>query len=75
MEGKDEMRRGDEVTWKSHGQTVKGKVKKKITGRTQAAGRTVAASDEEPQYEVESEASGRSAVHKPDALRKKGRSS
>ncbi|WP_411104328.1 DUF2945 domain-containing protein [Streptomyces sp. cmx-4-9] len=69
------MRRGDEVTWKSHGQTVKGKVKKKITGRTQAAGRTVAASDEEPQYEVESEASGRSAVHKPDALRKKGRSS
>lgn len=74
MDGKVDLGRGDEVTWKSHGQTVTGKVKKKITKRTRAAGRTVDASSEEPQYEVESEASGRSAVHKPDALRKKGRS-
>ncbi|AQT75757.1 MULTISPECIES: hypervirulence associated TUDOR domain-containing protein [Streptomyces] len=70
----DGLGRGDEVTWKSHGRRVTGKVKKKITERTRAAGRTVDASDEQPQYEVESEASGRSAVHKPDALRKKGRS-
>ncbi|OKK21912.1 hypothetical protein AMK16_01260 [Streptomyces sp. CB00455] len=75
MSGKDDLSRGDEVTWKSHGRNVKGKVKKKITDRTEAAGRTVDASDEEPQYEVESDASGRSAVHKPDALRRKGRSS
>ncbi|MFJ9548214.1 hypervirulence associated TUDOR domain-containing protein [Streptomyces erythrochromogenes] len=39
-----------------------------------AAGRTVDAPDEQPQYEAESEASGRPAVHRPDALRKKGRS-
>ncbi|MFE5489398.1 DUF2945 domain-containing protein [Streptomyces virginiae] len=68
------MGRGDEVSWKSHGRTVTGKVKKKITERTRAAGRTVDASDGQPQYEVESDASGRSAVHKPDALRKKGSS-
>ncbi|MFF8261536.1 DUF2945 domain-containing protein [Streptomyces virginiae] len=68
------MSRGDEVSWRSHGNEVTGKVKKKITERTRAAGRTVDASEEEPQYEVESDASGRSAVHKPDALRKKGRS-
>ncbi|MFD3675690.1 DUF2945 domain-containing protein [Streptomyces sp. NPDC058613] len=73
MGGKEDLGRGDEVTWKSHGQKVTGKVKKKITERTQAAGRTVDASDEQPQYEVESDASGRDAVHKPGALRKKGR--
>ncbi|MFD3543309.1 DUF2945 domain-containing protein [Streptomyces sp. NPDC058662] len=67
-----ELHRGDEVSWKSHGQTVPGTVKKKITKRTRAAGRTVDASTEDPQYEVESDNSGRSAVHKPDALRKKG---
>ncbi|MER6443878.1 DUF2945 domain-containing protein [Streptomyces venezuelae] len=75
MNGKEDPRRGDEVTWKSHGHQVTGKVKKKITDRTRAAGRTVDASNEQPQYEVESDASGRSAVHKPEALRKKGPSS
>ncbi|MEV4947022.1 DUF2945 domain-containing protein [Streptomyces sp. NPDC053755] len=72
MSKKDGLGKGDKVSWKSHGQTVTGKVKKKITDRTQAAGRTVDASKEEPQYEVESDKSGRSAVHKPGALRKKG---
>lgn len=67
--------KGDEVTWSSHGKTVEGKVKKKITERTEAAGRTVAASEEEPQYEVESDASGRRAVHRPASLRKKGKRS
>lgn len=75
MPDKDDLNMGDEVTWKSHGQNVSGKVKKKITDRTRAAGRTVDASPEEPQYEVESDKSGRSAVHKPGALRKKGRRS
>ncbi|MBZ9599694.1 MULTISPECIES: DUF2945 domain-containing protein [Streptomyces] len=69
--GGDDLSRGDEVSWKSHGHTVEGRVKKKITERTRAAGRSVDASPEEPQYEVESEASGRSAVHKPGALRRK----
>ncbi|MFE0678337.1 DUF2945 domain-containing protein [Streptomyces sp. NPDC058867] len=63
--------RGDEVTWKSHGHTVEGTVERKITRRTEAAGRTVDASPEEPQYEVRSADSGRTAVHKASALRKK----
>ncbi|MFF8289545.1 DUF2945 domain-containing protein [Streptomyces sp. NPDC016309] len=66
------LSKGDEVTWSSHGKSVRGKVKKKITSRTEAAGRTVAASKDEPQYEVESEKSGGRAVHKPESLRKKG---
>ncbi|AWE53945.1 MULTISPECIES: hypervirulence associated TUDOR domain-containing protein [Streptomyces] len=65
------LSKGDEVTWKSHGSTAEGTVERKITRRTEAAGRTVDASAEEPQYEVRSEKSGRSAVHKPSALRKK----
>ena len=69
------LNKGDEVTWRSHGQTVPGKVKKKITERKEAAGRTVDASEDEPQYEVESGKSGRRAVHKPDSLRKKGKDS
>ncbi|MEU6313091.1 DUF2945 domain-containing protein [Streptomyces sp. NPDC047014] len=72
---KDSLGKGDEVSWSSHGQKVTGKVRKKITQRTRAAGRTVDASQEEPQYEVESEKSGRTAVHKPQALRRKGKSS
>ncbi|MEU9309441.1 DUF2945 domain-containing protein [Streptomyces sp. NPDC048256] len=72
MPKKDGPSKGDKVSWKSHGQNVTGKVKRKITDRTEAAGRTVDASREEPQYEVESDKSGRSAVHKPGALRKKG---
>ncbi|MEU9294187.1 MULTISPECIES: DUF2945 domain-containing protein [Streptomyces] len=75
MAEKDDLKKGDEVAWKSHGQNVTGKVKKKITDRGRAAGRTVDASEDEPQYEVESDKTGRNAVHKPGALRKKGKRS
>jgi hypothetical protein len=67
----DDLDKGDHVTWKSHGQEVEGTVKRKITSETEAAGRTVKASKDEPQYEVESEKSGNTAVHKPSALDKK----
>lgn len=66
----DDLSRGDDVTWKSHGSTVEGTVKKKITEDTKAAGRTVRASEDDPQYLVESDKSGKDAVHKPDALDK-----
>ncbi|WP_031070942.1 DUF2945 domain-containing protein [Streptomyces sp. NRRL S-118] len=74
MAKRKKLDEGDKVTWKSHGKNVTGTVKHQITDRTKAAGRTVDASAEEPQYEVESDKSGRSAVHKPQALRKKGTS-
>ncbi|WP_030679264.1 DUF2945 domain-containing protein [Streptomyces rimosus] len=69
---KDEFSKGDKVTWKSHGSEAVGKVEKKITRRTEEAGRTVDASPDDPQYKVRSEKSGGSAVHKPGALKKKG---
>ncbi|WP_336050914.1 DUF2945 domain-containing protein [Streptomyces sp. CA2R101] len=73
MSKKNDLSKGDKVSWKSHGRNVTGRVKKKVTDRMHAAGRTVDASQEEPQYEVESDKSGRSAVHKPGALHKKRR--
>ena len=45
-------------------------VEQKITSDTEAAGRTVRASDDDPQYLVKSDKSGREAVHKPEALHK-----
>jgi Hypervirulence associated proteins TUDOR domain len=60
--------KGDKVTWKSHGQTVHGTVEEKITSRTKEAGRTVDASEDEPQYKVKSDKTGREAVHKPESL-------
>ncbi|WP_333770964.1 DUF2945 domain-containing protein [Streptomyces sp. IBSBF 2435] len=40
----------------------------KLTGCGRAAGRPADASPQEPQYEVRSEKSGGTAVHKPQAL-------
>jgi hypothetical protein len=66
----NEFHKGDKVEWQSHGTTVRGTVEAKITSDTEAAGRTVRASEDEPQYQVRSDKTGADAVHKPDALRR-----
>lgn len=63
-----EFRKGDKVRWKSHGGWAEGEVLRRITSDTEAGGRTVRASADEPQYLVRSAKSGGEAVHKPDAL-------
>ena len=65
-----EFKKGDRVKWKSHGGDGVGKVERKITEETDAAGRHVVASADEPQYLVRSEKSGGTAVHKPEALKR-----
>lgn len=67
----EEFEKGDHVTWKSHGGTAEGHVDRRITSDTEAAGRTVRASESDPQYEVTSDKSGGTAVHKPGALHEK----
>lgn len=64
-----EFTNGDRVSWSSHGNKTVGTVKRKITSETEAGGRKVKASKDEPQYLVESD-NGGDAVHKPDALTK-----
>jgi len=65
-----EFRKGDRVTWSSHGGSAEGEVVRRITEDTELAGRQVRASKEEPQYLVRSAKSGGEAVHKPSALRR-----
>ena len=66
------LSKGDKVTWKSHGGHAEGTVEGKITKETEAAGRTVKASKDEPQYKVKSDKTGKDAVHKPGALKNDG---
>jgi hypothetical protein len=70
MSENEEFHKGDHVSWKSHGGTAEGVVEDKITEDTEAAGRTVRASADDPQYLVKSEKSGGEAVHKSSALEK-----
>ena len=65
-----ELKKGDHVTWKSHGGQAEGVVEEEITSDTKAGGREVRASEDDPQYLVKSEKSGGEAVHKPGALKK-----
>ena len=64
----ENLRKGDQVRWNSHGGEAVGVVEEKITEDTEAAGRQVRASEDEPQYLVKSDKSGGEAVHKPGAL-------
>lgn len=64
------FRKGDKVTWKSHGGAAEGEVERRITSETRTGGRKVKASEDQPRYLVRSEKSGGTAVHKPDALTK-----
>ena len=66
-----EFRQGDKVEWNSHGSKAVGTVERKITSDTEAGGRKVRASEDEPQYLVRSEKGGGEAVHKPDALKRR----
>ena len=65
-----EFKQGDRVKWSSHGGEAVGTVERRITSDTEAGGRTVRASRDEPQDLVEGEKSGGTAVHKPSALKR-----
>ena len=72
------LKPGDKVSWGTSGGETHGTVEKKVTGTTEVKGHTAKAtktgeplgSTEEPQFLVKSAKSGKSAVHKPDDLKK-----
>lgn len=64
-----ELKKGDKVSWKSHGGTAHGTVEKKQTSPTTIKGHKVAASKDNPEYIVKTD-SGAKAAHKAEALRK-----
>ena len=63
------LHKGDRVRWKSHGGAAEGKVLSRQTHDTKIKGHQVRASEDDPQYIVESDNGGK-ASHKPDALTK-----
>ena len=65
-----DFKQGDKVEWNTPQGKTRGTVKKKLTSRTKAGGRTAAATKDDPRYLVESEKSDKEATHKPDALNK-----
>jgi hypothetical protein len=66
-----DFQKGDRVAWSSHGGEAVGVVVKRLSADTEAAGRTVRASPDEPQYLVRSDKSGGEAVHKASVLRER----
>ena len=66
----DKFKKGDKVEWETSQGTTSGTVKKKLTEPTDIKGHYVAASEDNPEYLVESEKTGAEAAHKPDALKK-----
>ncbi|WP_345813428.1 DUF2945 domain-containing protein [Paraburkholderia sp. PREW-6R] len=58
----------DRVSWNTPQGMTHGKVVRVISTHTTVDGHAVAASKDEPQYEVESEKSGKHAVHRANAL-------
>lgn len=65
----DNPKKGDKVSWQSHGGTAHGVVEKKQTSDTKIKGHQVRASTEEPQFIVRSDNGGK-AAHKSAALKK-----
>lgn len=64
------LKKGDQVAWDAAQGEVKGTVEKKVTATAKVKGHTAKASEDEPQYEDKSAKTGKTAIHKPDELRK-----
>jgi Hypervirulence associated proteins TUDOR domain len=65
-----EFKRGDRVEWSFRGRAVIGRVRKRLTERSEVGGRVVAASRDDPRYVVRSEKSGKETARRPAALRR-----
>lgn len=62
---------GDKVEWDTPQGKTEGEVKQKLTSPTDIKGHHVAASEDNPEYLVETTKSHKEAAHKPDELQKK----
>lgn len=65
-----DLKKGDIVEWETPQGTTRGTVKERLTTETKIKRHKVAASEENPEYLVESEKSGAEAAHKPESLKK-----
>lgn len=63
-------KKGDKVKWGTSQGETHGTVEKIVTSTTKVKGHTAKATKEEPQVMVKSGKSGKTAVHKPEELKK-----
>ena len=63
------FKRGDRVEWNFRGRTVRGKVLRRLTKRTEIGGQAVAATPDDPRYVVRSEKSGAETTRRAEALK------
>ena len=66
------LKKGDKVAWESSDGPVQGEVVRKATSATRIKRHKAAASKDNPEYIVRSDASGAIAAHKPESLKRRG---
>jgi hypothetical protein len=64
-----QLKTGDRVVWRSSGGGSVGRVERKLTSPCKIKSHEVMASENNPEFLVRSEKSGKVAAHKPAALR------
>ncbi|ARP80105.1 hypothetical protein CAL12_04205 [Bordetella genomosp. 8] len=64
------LSKGDKVQWETSQGRTEGTVTRKVTGTSKAGGHVAKASPDHPQYEVKSARTGKTAIHKAEALKK-----
>ena len=65
-----QLKSDDKVEWQTSQGKTTGTVKKKLTAPMKIKGHKVAASEDNPEYLIESEKSGAQSAHKPETLKK-----
>ena len=65
-----EFKVGDHVEWNSEAGRVRGMIQRKVTSEITFKGHQHHASEEEPQYIIESDTTDHIAIHKGTALKK-----
>ncbi len=66
----DKFKKGDKVEWETSRGKTEGTIKEKLTSPTDIKSHHVAASQDNPEYLVESDKTGKEAAHKPESLKK-----
>jgi hypothetical protein len=66
----NQLKTGDKVAWQASGGGSVGSVERELTSAGKIKGHEVAASENNPEFIVRSDKSGKVAAHKPSALRR-----
>jgi len=67
---KSPPKKGEHVSWKSPQGTIEGEVVKTVTSTTSVKSHVAKATKDDPQVLVKSSKTGKTALHKPAALKK-----